>query len=172
MPLSRHENGPSLRLFCGAPGRGRFLRVFAPPRFALVPLTDVRADTVSAGGSVSRPLPRFDARRDASRLGLDLACGCRSEGLLGMPGGLARNLYQTITPPEKMAPGPSWGLILWDPGPISPPRRKFGQRGARDQCMDSGGCRPAVFREHRELRVVEGTRPFFGIETPQNSIPN
>ena len=109
LPLHRHENGPSLRLFCGAPGRGRFLRVFVPPRCALVPLTDVRADTVSAGGSVSRPLPRFDARRDASRLGLDLACGYRSEGLLGMPG---ESGNQSL--PPKPLPHPkngSWAIL-------------------------------------------------------------
>ena len=83
LPLNRHEDGPSLELRKRAEGRGR-LRVSVPPRVALVPLTDVRADTVSAGGSVSRPLPRFDARRDASRLGLDLACGCRSEARAGL----------------------------------------------------------------------------------------
>ena len=108
LPRNRQKNGPSLRLFYGAPGRGRFLRYFVPPRFALVPLTDVRADTVSAGGSVSRPLPRFDTRNDASRLGLNLACGCRSEGLLGMPGGGWKKPLAKPLPHPKNG---SWAIL-------------------------------------------------------------
>ena len=123
----------------------------ALPRVALVPLTGVRADTVSAGGSVSRPLPRFDARRDASRLGLDLACGCRSEASWGCLGRLARNLYQTITPPEKMAPGPSWGLVFWNPACHHPPRPKTEHVGA-------GGCRcSSIRRRPQGNRDTAGT---------------
>ena len=161
------EKRPSLRLFYGAPGRGRFLRYFVPPRFALVPLTDVRADTVSAGGSVSRPLPRFDTRNDASRLGLDLACGCRSEGLLGMPGGVWKKPLPKPLPHPKNG---SWAIL----GPhfvgsrfnLLPAPEIRATRG-RDRCMDLGGCLPAVFREHRVLRVVEkGPSPFFQERNP------
>ena len=122
-------------------------------RFALVPLTDVRADTVSAGGSVSRPLPRFDARRDASRLGLDLACGCRSEGLLGDAWGVWQETSaQTITPPEKMAPGPSWGLVFWNPACHHPPRPKTEHVGA-------GGCRcSSIRRRPQGNRDTAGTK--------------
>ena len=123
------------------------------PRFALVPLTGVRADTVSAGGSVSRPLPRFDARRDASRLGLDLACGCRSEGLLGDAWGVWQETSApNITPPEKMAPGPSWGLVFWNPVCHHPPRSKTEHVGA-------GGCRcSSICRRPQGNRDTAGTK--------------
>ncbi len=139
----------------------------AAPRSALVPLTNVRADTVSAGGSVSRPLPRFDARRDASRLGLDLACGYRSEGLLGMPGGSGKKPLPKPLPHPKNGFWAILGPHFVGSRPTLPAAPNNRQRAAWDQCMDSEGCLPAVFREHRVLRVVEkGPSPFFQERNP------
>ena len=157
------RSGPTPRLCCGAPGRGRC--GFAASRVSSP--DGCQGRHCKRRGQREPPIAPVRCWLATSRLGLDLACGCRSEGLLGMPGGSGKKPLPNHYPTQKMAPGPSWGLILRDPGQLCPPRRKFGQRGGRDQCMDSGGCLPAVFREHRVLRVVEkGPSPFFQERNP------
>lgn len=70
---------------------------------------------------------------------------CPGKRLLGLPGALFRG----------------------NPAVFTSGTRKLDHRAARDHCMDSGGCLPAVLREYCVLRVVwKGTRPFFQERNP------